>query len=86
MSERTHVSDTELTCTFAPDEYATRWDENDVEHETEDPDEYCTYFVCSNCGGLMAYGDDGWFETEPPYRPLFNFCPHCGARVVMGHE
>lgn len=37
MSERTHASDTELTCTFAPDEYTTRWDEDDVEHETEGP-------------------------------------------------
>lgn len=34
MSERTHVSDTGPTCTFDPEEYATRWDEDDVEHET----------------------------------------------------
>lgn len=86
MSERIRMSDTGLTCTFDPEEYATRWDEADVEHETDDTDEDCAYFVCSNCGMVMMYGDEGWFETEPPYRPSFNYCPHCGARVVTGHE
>lgn len=62
------------------------WGAADVEHETDDTDEDCGYFVCSNCGMVMMYGDEGWFETEPPYRPSFNYCPHCGARVVTGHE
>ncbi|WP_251159365.1 hypothetical protein [Caniella muris] len=83
MSERIHVSDTGLTCTFIPEMCATRWDEDGTEVDTIEPDEGCAYFVCSNCGGVMAYGDDGWFETEPPYMPRFSFCPHCGARVVM---
>lgn len=86
MSERIRVSDTGLTCTFSPDEYATRWDEDNMEHETDDPVEGCAYFVCSNCGRVMMYGDMGWFETEPPYNPSFNYCPHCGARVVTDDE
>lgn len=80
------MSDTGLTCTFDPEEYATRWDEDDVEHETDDTDEDRGYFVCSNCGMVMMYGDEGRFETEPPYRPSFNHRPHCGARVATGHE
>lgn len=63
MSERTRVSDTELTCTFAPEEYATYWDENDVEHETEDPDEYCAYFVCSKWWNKRAV-DGSWNRRE----------------------
>ena len=54
MSERIRMSDTGLTCTFDPEEYATRWDEDDVEHETDDTDEDCGYFVCSNCGMVVA--------------------------------
>lgn len=33
------MSDTGLTCTFDPEEHATRWDEDDAGHETDDTDE-----------------------------------------------
>ena len=45
------------------------------------------------CGTCRFFDDDPTKKhpdcdgaCHPPYRPLFNFCPHCGARVVMGHE
>jgi ribosomal protein S27AE len=31
----------------------------------------------------MMFGDMGWFDEEPPYKPHFKFCPNCGARVFM---
>ncbi len=80
------MGDTGLTRTFDPEEYATRRDEDDVGHETDDTDEDRGCFVCSNRGMVMMYGDGGRFETEPPYRPSFNHRPRCGARVATGHE
>lgn len=71
------------TCTYSPTEYETRFDENDEEIETNDPAEDCGTFECSACGFEMMYGELGWFDEEPPYKPNFNFCPECGARVVM---
>lgn len=70
-------------CVYEPTETLTRWDENDQELETNEPDPDCVTFACSRCGYEMLYGDEyGWFDTEPPYAPHFKFCPHCGARVV----
>ena len=74
------------TCTYHPTEYATRFDENDEEIETNDPAEGCGTFECSACGFEMMFGDMGWFDDEPPYKPYFKFCPNCGARVVMEGE
>lgn len=71
------------TCTYQPTEYETRFDENDEEIETNDPAEDCVAFECSACGFEMMFGDMGWFDYEPPYKPYFKFCPNCGARVVM---
>lgn len=73
------------TCTFSPDETKTRWDEDDNEIETDEPAEECVGFVCSNCGGIMMFdwgGEMGWFDTEPPYSPHFNYCPYCGRKVA----
>lgn len=71
------------TCVFEPTETLTRWDENDYEHETNEPDPDCATFACSRCGYEMLYGDEyGWFDTEPPYTPHFKFCPNCSARVL----
>lgn len=72
-------------CTFSPDETKTRWDEDDNEIETDEPAEECIGFVCSNCGGIMMFdwgGEMGWFDTEPPYAPHFNYCPYCGREVA----
>lgn len=71
------------TCVYEPTETLTRWDENDNEHETNEPDFDCGTFACSRCGYEMLYGDEGgWFDTEPPYAPHFKFCPNCRARVL----
>lgn len=71
------------TCVYEPTETLTRWDENDHEHETNEPDFDCATFACSRCGYEMLYGDEvGWFDTEPPYTPHFKFCPNCSARVL----
>lgn len=71
------------TCVYEPTETLTRWDENDHEHETNEPDFYCETFACSRCGYEMIYGGEyGWFDTEPPYAPHFKFCPNCSARVL----
>lgn len=35
-----------------------------------------TDFACSECGD----------SEDPADWPRFRFCPHCGARVVSGHE
>ena len=73
-------------CTYEPTEFAVRFDENDNEIETLDPSEECGTFQCSACGFEMMFGDMGWFDEEPPYKPYFSFCPKCGARVVMDGE
>lgn len=71
------------TCTYEPTETLNYWDEQDREHDTNQPDTECGTFSCSWCGNEMLYGEDGgWFDTEPPYAPLFMFCPGCGARVL----
>ena len=74
------------TCAYHPTEIATRYDENDNEIETDEPSEGCSTFECSACGFEMMFGDMGWFEEKQPYKPLFTFCPNCGARVVMEGE
>lgn len=69
------------TCVYLPDEVLTYWDENDIEHETNEPAEDCGSFSCNKCGYTMMYGDIGWFDLRPPHKPLFNYCPNCGRRV-----
>lgn len=79
----------EPTCHYCPDVTNTAFDENDNEIETgEAHPDGCDY-SCSNCGNTMLGGDDGgWFdETEGEYggwdyKPRFNYCPHCGAKVI----
>ncbi|MCI6273970.1 MAG: hypothetical protein MR611_04795 [Coriobacteriaceae bacterium] len=71
------------TCTYEPDETRAYWDEEDREHETNEPSDGCGSFSCSECGFEMMHDCDiGWFDTEPPYRPHFRFCPNCGSRLV----
>mgnify|MGYP001025734575 CR=1 FL=1 len=70
------------TCTFTPNEIASRFDENDEEIETDEPADDCDAFSCSVCGYDMMFGDCGWFELEPPYKPNFKFCPNCGSKEV----
>lgn len=72
----------ERTCRYVTEITDTRFDENGEEIETGDPADNCDCFECSECGFPMMYGDDGWFEMEPPYKARFNFCPNCGARVM----
>ena len=87
MSKKVEVSREDRTCTYEPEAYLIRWDEDDTEIETAEPDEECCYFECSNCGSQMLYGyDGGWFKDEPPYTPYFNYCPYCGFKVVTYYE
>lgn len=74
--------DKERTCLYEPEITATVYDKDDSEIDTDEPADNCEAFACSECGGMMMYGDSGWFETEPPYSPRFDFCPYCGARVI----
>lgn len=44
------------------------------------------YYSCSNCGELDEFFQEMWdsfqaryYEGEPP----FEFCPHCGARIII---
>lgn len=72
------MTDKELTCTYTPDVYG---------ENTRTPAEGCMAFLCSECDGAMMYGEGGsWFEVEPPYKPLFSYCPYCGAKVVWRNE
>lgn len=70
------------TCTYEPTETISYFDRNDVEHETNWPDYECASFMCVKCNYEMMYGDIGWFEEEPPYKPRFKYCPNCGRRVL----
>lgn len=80
----------ERTCHYFPDEYQTAFDENDEEIETgEACADVCDY-SCDVCGYTMLGGDEGgWFEETPGeyggwnYKPRFDYCPNCGARVVI---
>lgn len=74
--------DKRRTCRFEPETTATAYDEDDNEIDTGEPADDCDAFACSECGGMMMYGDYGWFETEKPHKPRFDFCPYCGARVM----
>lgn len=79
----------ERTCHYFPDEYQTAFDENDEEIETgEACADRCEY-SCDVCGYTMLGGDEGgWFEETTGeyggwnYKPRFDYCPNCGARVV----
>lgn len=70
------------TCHYTPDVMAESYDEHGNEIESTEPADGCGCFVCDQCGYLMMFGDDGWFDKEPPYTPRFKFCPRCGAMVI----
>lgn len=80
----------ERTCNYFPDEYQTAFDEKDEEIETGEAFcDGCDY-SCDNCGFTMLGGDEGgWFKETPGeyggwnYRPRFNYCPNCGAKVAV---
>lgn len=73
----------ERTCRYEPEMYAVRIEEDGTEIVTDEPDDECECFVCSECSYCMMFGaDSGWFGTEPPYKAHFRYCPGCGARVV----
>lgn len=71
------------TCRYSPSETETWLDDDGTEHDTGEPSDECGTFACSECGYDMMYGDVGWFDLEPPHRPTFNYCPNCGAKVVV---
>ena len=80
---------TERTCHYFPDEWQSAFDENDEEIETGEAYADGCCYSCDVCGYTMLGGDEGgWFEETPGeyggwnYKPRFDFCPHCGARVV----
>lgn len=84
-------SDTDLTCQFLP-EYPAWWLSDDGEDEFTDKNlsdfDGSSYCECSNCGQLMLSESDGWFDAQKEehgirYIPRFNYCPNCGARVVI---
>lgn len=83
----------ERTCHYFPDEWQSAFDENDEEIETgETFADGCDY-SCDICGFTMLGGEDGgWFDETPGeyggwnYKPRFNFCPNCGAKVEMGES
>ena len=50
------------TCVYEPTETLTRWDENDHEHETNEPDFDCATFACSRCGAMVVSSDDKEME------------------------
>lgn len=77
------------TCKYLPCVCATWVDDSDEEHEEEDLEEpgYSENAYCSICNYEMMTGEEGWFDYERKERgnrliPNFNYCPHCGARVV----
>lgn len=77
------------TCKYLPCVCATWVDDNNEEHEEENLEEpgYSENAYCSICNYEMMTGEEGWFDYERKERgnrliPNFNYCPHCGARVV----
>lgn len=87
MTKKCECSCETRTCTFEPEVFLTRWDEDDNEVETAEPGDECGCFECSNCGFQMIYGYEcGWFQDEPPYTPSFVYCPNCGLKVVNYYE
>lgn len=66
----------ERTCRYEPEMYAVRIEEDGTEIVTDEPDDKCGCFVCSECSYCMMFG------TEPPYKAHFRYCPGFGARVV----
>lgn len=72
----------ERTCRFIPEETEEIID-GSGEVEGTEPAYGCDGFDCSECGyPMLSDPDNGWFDAEDGYRPKFNFCPNCGARVV----
>lgn len=76
-----------ITCRFVPEVMHTYYDEDDIEHDTDEGCPDGGYCICSECGFPMLAGEIGWFnESEGPhggiiYEPRFNYCPNCGAKV-----
>lgn len=74
----------ERTCTYEPDVVYSWFDDDDVEHDTDLADDSAD-MTCSRCGYFMLID---WFDKEEGEHggwkttPMFNFCPHCGAKVV----
>lgn len=78
------------TCKYLPITCATWFDDNDEEHEDTSLEALGTSenAYCSFCGYEMMTGEEGWFDYERKEHgnrliPRFNYCPDCGARVVI---
>lgn len=75
-------------CRYLPDVMYSYFDEDDVEHETQEGDPDGCACSCSVCGFPMLTGEMGWFnEKEGPhggilYEPRFRYCPECGMEVM----
>lgn len=70
------------TCSYVPSTFDICYDDDDNEIMSMDPADDCGEFVCDNCGGVLMYGDMGWFQDTPPYGYRGNYCPWCGEVVV----
>lgn len=77
----------ERTCKYVHDIGVTAYDEDGYEIENDEAADEAD-MSCNYCGYLMLRGDIGWFDEEPGEcggwicKPRFNYCPHCGAKVV----
>lgn len=84
---RLYVPDKE--CEFIPEEFETRWDDENQCLRVEKPSDDCGCFTCSECGEELKFdwgGACSWFEPEYPYKPIgLKFCPGCRARVLFPH-
>lgn len=81
------------TCEYLPCAHAIWYDDDGEEHEDTKLEALGTSedACCSSCGYEMVTGDDGWFDYERKEHgnrliPLFDYCPNCGARVVIEDE
>lgn len=73
---------TQETCEFVPESFETKEDPGDGDLLICDPSDDCEAFECDMCGLALAFGEEGWFEREYPYRPrMLHWCPNCGAKV-----
>lgn len=71
------------SCEYVPEMCEMYIDDDGNEHETDEPHEECSAFICDKCDYSMAFGDDwSWFDTLPPYKPYFKYCPNCGRKVI----
>lgn len=77
-------------CKYLPITCAVWFDDNDEEHEDIRLEAFTSSenAYCSVCGYEMMTGEEGWFDYERKEHgnrliPRFNYCPNCGARVVI---